>query len=65
MRAIGPRLTPVEATPQCSRADARRFLHDDEARLLQVLDKPLRDDPRHEFAGAVLALAVVEAEGER
>ncbi len=41
------------------------LLHDDEARSLQVLHKPLGDDPRHHLGRVVLPLPAVEAQRER
>ena len=48
-------------------ANAGRLSHYHEARLLQVPDKPLSDDPSHHFSGVALALATIEPqrEGER
>ena len=46
-------------------AHARRFLHDDLARVVEVLDKALGDDPRHEPVPVVLPLAAVKAQRER
>jgi hypothetical protein len=40
----------------------RRPLHDDEARALQALHKPLGDDPRHDLGGVMLPPAAIKAQ---
>ncbi len=58
-------------SPKSSRrrrpADLRRLLHYHEARALEALHKPLRDDLRHDLLCAVGAPAAIDAqrEGER
>ena len=51
----------LEAPPR----QARRPLHDEEARALEALDKAPGEDRRRELAGVVFPLAVVEARRER
>jgi hypothetical protein len=53
------------ATAKRRRADNRRPLHNDEARSLQMLDKALGDDRRHDLGGVMLPPAAVEAQRER
>jgi len=71
---IGPELPDADQSSPCAfapigrRAPAdRRFLHDDEAGTLKVLDQALRDDFRDDLVGVVDALAAMKAqrEGER
>ena len=50
------------AATQRRRARTRRLLHDDEARALQVLDKALRDDSRHDLACVMFPLEAVETQ---
>jgi hypothetical protein len=45
-------------------ADLRRPLHYDEARALEVLDKSLADDLRHDLISVVGALAAPVAQGK-
>jgi hypothetical protein len=45
-------------------AAERRFLHDDEARALQMAHDALRSDSRHVFVGLVNALAPFESQRE-
>ncbi len=51
--------------PQSARPVGRRPLHNHETGALQMLDKPFRNDPRHQLAGVALPLAAVEAQRER
>ena len=53
-----------EPPPQRRAADRRRPFHDHEARSLQMLDKPLGDDLRHDLIRVVDALAALVAQGE-
>jgi hypothetical protein len=74
---IGPRqgreessalgLFPLESPSERRRANFRWSFHDDEARALQVLHKPLGDDLGHDPVGVVDALVTWKAErkGER
>jgi hypothetical protein len=50
------------ATTERRRADELRFLHDDGARSLQALDKPLGDNPRRDLSSVMFPLAAVEAQ---
>jgi hypothetical protein len=52
-------------TPQQRRsANARRLFHNNEARLLKMAHKPLRDDFGHHFRRIRLALAAVKPQCE-
>jgi hypothetical protein len=53
-----------KSPPKRRTASDRRLLHDDEARSLKVLHKPLGDDLRHDLVGVVDSLAALEEEGE-
>jgi hypothetical protein len=42
-----------------------RLLHDDEAALRKVFDKPAGDDPRHNIGGVTVPPSNVKAQRER
>jgi hypothetical protein len=50
----------LKSAPKRRATADRRPLHNDEARSLQVLDKALGDDRRHEFVGIVDPLAALK-----
>jgi hypothetical protein len=57
----------LKAAPERCPASDWRLLHDNESASVQMVDKPLGHDPRHELDRVVLPLAAIEAQrdGER
>jgi hypothetical protein len=53
--------------PDRRAAHVWRLFHDDEARSLQILHEPVRDDPDHYLPAVanLLSAAVAQGEGER
>ena len=64
MLARPPIASALMPSQQRCPADRRRFPHDDKPGLLQVFDKPLGHDARHELARVIHALAALEPERE-
>ncbi len=58
-------LWPLKSPPKRRGANCRRFLHDDEARAIKMLDQAPRHDCRHDLPGVALSLPAVEAQRER
>ncbi len=60
-----PASSPVGAAPERRPTWARRLLHDDEARLREVLHQALSYDPSHDFIGVADPFAPAIAESGR
>jgi hypothetical protein len=54
-KMLTPPLPPLEAAPERRPASNRRSLHDHEAGVLKMANKPFRDDRRHELFAFLLA----------
>jgi hypothetical protein len=66
LRKPGMRASSFPVSPLDRRsAKGGRLLHDDEAALRKMSDKPASNDPRHDFGGVTVPPLDVKAQRER